>query len=60
LILGSFSHGVSFSSKQAGQTEGRANLLDIHLDADSSFVYGAIALSAGIDVNAHQNAKSSM
>jgi hypothetical protein len=59
-VLGSFSHGVSFSSKQTGQTEGRANLLDIHFDADLSFVYGAIALSAGIDVNAHQNAKSSM
>src|ERR1700733_2689837 len=27
--------------EQAGQTEGRANLLDIHLDADLSFVYGA-------------------
>jgi hypothetical protein len=34
--------------------------LDIHLDADLSFVYGAIALLAGIDVNPHQNAKSSM
>src|ERR1700722_10487789 len=35
-VLGSFSHGVSFSSKQAGQTEGRANLSDIHLDTDLS------------------------
>jgi hypothetical protein len=50
----------SLLAQKAGQTEGRANLLDIHLDTDLSFVYGAIALSAGIDVNAHQNAKSSM
>jgi hypothetical protein len=32
--LGSFSHGVSFGSKQAGETGAGQNLLDIHLDVE--------------------------
>jgi hypothetical protein len=57
-VLGSFSHGSLLA--QSKQAKLRPSKSFGYLDADLSFVYGAIALSAGIDVNAHQNAKSSM
>jgi hypothetical protein len=45
-------------SKQAKLRPGKS--FDIHVDVDLSFVYSSITLSAMIDVNAHQNAGSSM
>ena len=59
-VLRSFRHGVSFSSKQPGQTEAEQIFWIFMSRRILSFVYGSIALSAGIDVNSHQNARSSM
>ena len=57
-VLGSFSHGSLLA--QSKQAKLRPSKSFGYLDADLSFVYGAIALSAGIGCQRIRNAKSSM